>query len=185
MLPELGVGTFARAADVLDLPLAHILEAERQLATDLIVDGIGHEHATRVGQRFEPRRDVDAVAVDPGLVVDHIPQIDPDTELHSATLRHVRVALGHHALDLDRALGRADDTRKLGHDAVSGGVDDPPAVAADQRQDHALMGLEVAHGGGLIRVHEPAVAGDVGGKNGGEPTRQRGLFVHDAVSRSH
>jgi hypothetical protein len=47
------------------------------------------------------------------------------------------------------------------------------------------MGLEVAYGGGLIRVHEPAVAGDVGGKNGGEPTPQRGRFVHDAVSRSH
>jgi hypothetical protein len=56
------------------------------------------------------------------------------------------------------------------HYAVAGGVDDPPTVPADQRQNHTLMGLEVAHGGGLVRVHEPAVAGDVGGKNGGEPT---------------
>src|SRR5262245_47888583 len=89
---------------------------------------------------------------------------------------------GHHGLDLDRALGGADDAGKLGHDAVAGGVDDPPAVPADQGQDHALVGFEVAHGGGLVLVHEPAVARDVGGKNGGEPTLYGGLFVHDAFS---
>ena len=44
------------------------------------------------------------------------------------------------------------------------------------------MGLEVAHGGGFIRVHEPAVAGDISRQNGGEPTLYRGLFVHDALS---
>jgi hypothetical protein len=64
----------------------------------------------------------------------------------------------------------------------AGGIDDSPTVPADQRQDHALMGLEVPHGGGLIRVHEPAVANDIGGKNGREPTLNRGLFVHDAFS---
>ena len=168
--------------DVLDLPLAHILEGERQLAADLIVDGIGNEHATRLSQSFQPGRDVDAVTVDPGFVVDHISQIDTDTKQHAATLRHPLVALGHHGLDLDRALGGADDAGKLSHDAIAGGVDDPPTVPADQRQDHALMGLEVLHGGGLIRVHEPAVASDIGGKNGREPTPNRGLFVHDVFS---
>ena len=44
------------------------------------------------------------------------------------------------------------------------------------------MGLEVAHGGGLVLVHEPAVARDIGGKNGGEPALYRGLFVHDVFS---
>ena len=43
------------------------------------------------------------------------------------------------------------------------------------------MGLEVAHGGDLVLVHQPAVTGNIGGKNGGEPTRYRGLFVHAVV----
>jgi hypothetical protein len=167
-----------RLLDVLDLPLAHILEGDRQLAADLIVDGTGNEHATRLGQRLQPGRDVDPVTVDPVLVVDHIPQIDADAKQHAATLRHPLVTRRHPGLDLDRALGGADHAGKLSHDAVAGGVDDPPTVPADQRQDHALMGLEVPHGGGLIRVHEPAVAGDVGGKNPGEPTPYRGLLVH-------
>jgi hypothetical protein len=168
--------------DVLDLPLARILEAELQLAADLIVDGTGDEHATRRSQRFQPRRDVDAVAVDPGLVVDHISQVETDAKPHAATLGHRLVALGHHGLDLDRALGGADDAGKLGQDTVAGGVDDAPPVPADQRQDHALMGLEVAHGGGLVLVHEPAVARDVGGENGGEPASYRGV-VHDVFAR--
>jgi hypothetical protein len=103
--------------------------------------------------------------------VDHISQIDPDAKPHAATLGHPLVALGHHGLDLDRTLRRADDAGKLSHDAIAGGVDDPPTVPADERQDHGLMGLEVAHGGGLVLVHEPTVARDIGGKNGGEPAR--------------
>ena len=164
------------------MTLAHILEGERQLAADLIVDGIRHEHATRLGQGFQPGRDVDAVTVDPVFVVDHISQIDPNAKPHAATLGHPFVAPGHDGLDLDCTLGGADDAGKLGHDAVAGSVDDPPPVPADQRQDRALMGLEVPHGGGLVRVHEPAVAHDVGGENGGEPALHRGLFVHDVVS---
>src|SRR5206468_2600066 len=88
---------------------------------------------------------VDAVTVDPGLVVDHISQIDPNAKPHAATLGHPLVALGHHGLDLDRTFGGAYDAGKLSHDAIAGGVDDPPTVPADHRQDHALMGLEVPH----------------------------------------
>jgi hypothetical protein len=168
--------------DVLDLPLAHILEGARQFAADLVVDGMGHEHATRLSQCFQPRRNVDAITVDPSLVVDHISQIDPDAKPHAAILGHPRVALSHHGLDLDRTLGGADDAGKLSQDAIAGGIDDPPPVPADQRQDHALMGLEVTHGGGLVFVHEPAVARDIGGKNGGKPALYRELFVHDAFS---
>jgi hypothetical protein len=52
-------------------------------------------------------------------------------------------------------------------------------MPADEREDHALMGLEVPHGGGLVFVHEVAVTSNIGGKNSGEPTLYRGLFVHE------
>ena len=50
----------------------------------------------------------------------------------------------HAGLDLDRALGRVDDAGELGQDAVARGVDDAAAVAADHREDHRLVPLEVA-----------------------------------------
>src|SRR5207244_12083260 len=40
------------------------------------------------------------------------------------------------------------------------------------------MRLEYAYRGGLVLVHEPAVAGDIGGKNGGEPTVEEALLGH-------
>jgi hypothetical protein len=42
-------------------------------------------------------------------------------------------------------------------------------VAGHQRQDHGLVAFEIADRGGFVLAHEPAVAGDVGGKNGSEP----------------
>ena len=73
-----------------------------------------------------PGGDVDSVTVDSGVVVDHVAQIDADAKPHAAMLGHALVALGHHGLDLDRALGRGDDAGKFSQNAVAGGVDDPP-----------------------------------------------------------
>jgi hypothetical protein len=164
--------------DVLELPLARIHERKRQLAGDVIVDCTRHEHATGLGERFQPSRDVDAVTVDSGVVVDHIAQIDAHAKPHASMLGDAFVALGHHGLNLDRTLRRGDHAGKFSQNAVAGGVDDPSTVPADERQDGALMRLEVAHGGGLVLVHESAVAGDIGGENGGKPTVHRGLSAH-------
>ena len=164
--------------DVLELPLARIRESERQLAADVVVDRTGHEHAARLCQRLQPGRDINPVTVDPAFVVNHISQIDADAKQHATTFGDPLVALGHHGLELDRALSGTDDARKLSQDAVAGGVNDASDVPAYQRQDHALMRLDVPYGGGLIRVHEPAVASDIGGKNGGEPAADQGLLGH-------
>jgi hypothetical protein len=125
---------------------------------------------TELGDLLKPRRDVDAVAVDPGLVVDHVAQIDADAKEHAPRRGHVRIACSHDRLNLHRALCRADRARELGEDAVARRVDDAAAVLADQRQDHGLVTLEVADGRRLVLPHEPAVTGDVGSQDGGEPT---------------
>src|SRR3990170_7466276 len=109
-----------------------------------VVDGLRDEYPARFSEPFEPGRDVDAGAVDPGLVVDDVPEVDADAEQHPAMLGHLLVARRHHALDLDRARGRADHAGKLGEDAIAGRVDDAAAIPAHQRQDHGLVALEVA-----------------------------------------
>src|SRR5262245_63238437 len=97
-------------------------------------------------------------------------------------LGHPLVARRHNGLDLDSAFDRADDARKLGQDTVASRVDDATAIVADQRQEHSLMALEVADCRVLVLAHEPAVAGDISGKNGSEPTLSREFFVHHLSS---
>src|SRR5262245_37278958 len=48
-----------------------------------------------LGDAFQPRRDVDAIAVDAGVVVDDVAQIEADTEQHAAGLGDTGVARGH------------------------------------------------------------------------------------------
>jgi hypothetical protein len=157
-----------RARDVLQLALAQVLEGKVETVAHLVVDRLRDEDAPRLGEPFEPCRDVDAVAVNPGLVVDDVPEVDADAEQHPTMLGHFLVAHRHNVLDLDCALSRADHAGELGEDAIAGRVDDAAAMAAHQRQDHGLMALEVADRAGLVLAHETAVAGDVGGKNGRE-----------------
>jgi hypothetical protein len=52
----------------------------------------GDADAAGLRDPFEPRRDVDAVAIDPGLVVDDVTQVDADAEAHAARLGHRLVA---------------------------------------------------------------------------------------------
>src|SRR5262245_33612256 len=112
--------------------LAQILKCEQQLVADLLVDRIGDEYASRLCQGFEPSRDIDAVTIDPGLVVDHVTQIDADAELHAALLGYSLVARCHDALDLDCAFGCTHNARKLGQNTIAGSVDDAPAIVANQ-----------------------------------------------------
>jgi hypothetical protein len=138
----------------------------------------GDANATGLGDPLKPRRDVNSVPIDPGLVVDHVTEVDPDAEEHAAVLRDRLVARRHDGLELDRAFDRADHTRKLGQDAVASRVDDAAAIAANQGEDHGLVSLEVAHRGGIVLAHQPAVASDIGGQNGDKSTLHRGFFVH-------
>ena len=94
-------------------------------------------------------------------VIDHVPDIDPDAEEHAAILRDVFVAHSHDGLELDRTFDSADNARKLGQDAVAGGVDEATAIAAYQWEDHGLMSLDVVHRRGIVLAHQAAVAGAV------------------------
>ena len=51
-----------RPGDVLDLLLAQIFEDKGQPVAHVVMDRVGDANPAGLGQRFEPRRDVDAVA---------------------------------------------------------------------------------------------------------------------------
>ena len=146
------------------------------------MDRLRNEHPARCSERFETGRDVDAVTVYPRLIVDDVPEVDANAKQHPAIFGRILVACRHDGLDLDRALDRADHAAEHGENTIAGRVHDAAAVAGHQRQDHGLVALEVADRGGFVLAHKPAVAGDVGGKNGSEPALDRGFFVHHVIS---
>jgi hypothetical protein len=103
-----------RLGDVLEVLRAEGQELGLDRAVDLVEDLSRDADAAGLGYPLESRRDVDAVTVDAGLVMNDVAQVDTDAEAHAARLGHVRVARGHDGLDLDRAFSRADHARKFG-----------------------------------------------------------------------
>jgi hypothetical protein len=159
------------------LSSAQVVAGNRELVAHLAVHVLGDADAAGRRDVFQPRGDVDAVAVDAHLVVDHVAQVDAHAELHAAGLGHALVARLHHRLQPDRAVHRAHGARELRHDAVAGRVDDAPAELADEREHRGLVALEVPEGGHVVLAHQAGVAGDVSRQDGGQPTLDD-LFRH-------
>jgi hypothetical protein len=102
-----------RAGDVLDLLLAQILEEEGQPVAHLVMNRVGDEHRTGIGQSFDPCCDVDAVAVEVVALYDHVTEIDADAQFDAIVRPDAGVLLGHCLLHLDCAAHGIDNASKL------------------------------------------------------------------------
>src|SRR5258708_2212234 len=100
--------------------LAEIIGSDRDLAARLFPRAGRQKDAPGSGLRFEPGREVPAVAVDVVAVDDDVAEIDPDTKLDPLAARHIRVALSDAALHVDGAANRIDHAGKLDEHAVAG-----------------------------------------------------------------
>jgi hypothetical protein len=158
-----------RPGDVLHPLIAHVLEREAQLVLDVVAHGARNADAAGFGQRLEPRRDVDAIAVDIVAVDDDVAEIDPDAEIDAAILAQAGVALGHAALNFDGAAHRVDDAGELDEQPVARGLDDAPLVLGDLAVDQLrAMRLEALERVLLVDAHQPAVADDVRREDGAQ-----------------
>src|ERR1700676_604353 len=117
-----------RLRNVLQSLLTAILDAEGELSTRVIQDGLRDADAARLGEPLKPSRDGDPIAVDGVAVDDDVAEVDADTELDAVVHRYIGVALCHAALDIDRASHRIDDTSKFDEHAVASGLDDAAVV---------------------------------------------------------
>ena len=79
--PELHAVDVDCARDILDLLRAEILEGEAQLVEDLIAHDPADADSARVGQRFEARRHIDAIAEDVVAVDDDVADVDADPKV--------------------------------------------------------------------------------------------------------
>ncbi len=148
--------------NVLQLPLAHVLEDQVQLAFHLLVRGTGNPDTARIGLPLDARSQVHAVAEDVFVVDDDVTDIDAGTKVESPIGSNAFVALGHGALDVDRAPNRFDDAREFQQHAVAGALDDAPFVFGDLGVDEVPpVGFQRGQGAALVAAHQARVSNHV------------------------
>ncbi|MFO1059349.1 MAG: hypothetical protein U1E53_20575 [Dongiaceae bacterium] len=165
-----------RLGDVLQGPLAEILEGEVDLAADLGMDSRRDEDAAGLGLALQARSDIDAIAVEIAAFDDHVTEVDPDPQDDAAVDGPIGVGACHGPLQLARTGNGLDRARELDQRPVAQQLDDTAAMAAHQRlQDLPAAALEQGQRARLVGLHQPGVADDVGSHDRSEPAHHRGL----------
>lgn len=151
-----------RSADVLEGPLAQILERRFQSTLDLSVDSASDADTPDFGQLFDAGGDVHTVAIDVAVLEYDVAEIDADPELDASIARHIQIAPSHTFLDLDRGMHGICNAMELDQHAVAARLDYAAMIPVDHRIDELdAMRSEPGKRAALVCFHEPAVADHV------------------------
>jgi len=155
-----------RPVDVLDSDLASILKANVNAVTDAFIDDGGDTNAAGFGQRFQPRRDIDAVAVNIVALDDDIAEIDADAQ-HDRRWRAVGIRRqSGRALHRERAVHCIDHAAKLDNGAVANQFHNPPVVSGNGRVENDLaVPLQGGERAGLVGSHQAGIADHISSKD--------------------
>ena len=80
----------------------------------------GNTNSAGLGQCFQPRGDIDAVAEDVVAIGNHVAEIDADAPPDAALVGQIGLAVEHAALHLGGTAHRVDDAGELRQYAVAG-----------------------------------------------------------------
>ena len=83
----------------------------------------GNADAACAGQLFDARSDVDAVAINIAVAMNHVADVNADFEFNPPVGRDVMVALGQGALDFDGALRGFQGAAEFDEESVANGFD--------------------------------------------------------------
>ena len=172
---------------MLDRVLPLVVEAEGQLAANVIVGGMGHHDPAGLGEAFQPHGDVDAVAGDVAVLDLDIAEMDADPELQPALLGQVAVEPGHRLLHRHGTADRFHQAGELDEELVSGRLGDAAAVAVDRRLNHLLQHrLDAVERAALVPFHQAAVPDHIGDEDCSEAALDAflGHIVQSALERT-
>ena len=147
-----------RVRDIFYTSFAFVLEAQKGIAFELIAHPAGDIDRARLGEAFEPRRDIDVVAVDIALVDNDIACVYANAEPYPAVGIDRRLALGQFALYREAAAHRVNGAVEFDEKPVPHAADQPPAAFGyfGLNQVFYVIG-EPEMGFFFIDVHQPAV----------------------------
>ena len=156
-----------RLGDVLELGRAEIGDREIEPPLDLPIGVLGQTDRAGLGDAFQSRGDIDAVAHQVAVaLLDDVAEMNADAELDAALGRQAGVALDQALLHFDGAAHGVDHAAELDENAVAGALDDAPMVRVDGGIDQiAAQPPEPRQGAILVRAGEPAVADHIRDQN--------------------
>ena len=158
-----------RPSNVLECLRAAVVERGIETVAHILMHAARYANPSRRRDLLQTGSDVDAVAEDVVAVDDDVAEVDADTEGNAPVLSYLSGAVGHRRLHLDRAAHGIDHARELQQQAVARGLDDATAVAGDCRiHDFLTKGFQRCQCAALVPSHQPRVARDVGGHDGGK-----------------
>jgi hypothetical protein len=156
-----------RPFDVLELRRAEVGDRHVEPAAHLAVGVLGEADGAGIGDPFEARGDIDAVAHEVAVAfLDHVAEMDADSELDAAFRRQAGVALDHASLHFDGATHRVHHAAELDERAVAGAFDHAAVMEGNGRIDQvAAERPEPRQNAILVRSREPAIADDIRDQN--------------------
>jgi hypothetical protein len=158
---------------VLDRLLAHVPEGQIDHPAYGVAHGAGHADAARGREALEPSRDIDAVAEQVAVALDHVADRQAHAELEPTGGRDRGVQRRDVGLHGDGGPKRLDGRIELAHDRVAGRVED----AAARVPDHAIEDRARSRQQGerlLLGLGDQArISGDVGRQDRGDLALER------------
>ena len=137
----------------------------------MVVSGTGHQHAARLAELLEARRDVNAIAQQVLALDHHVAEIDAHAEHDAPLRRRFGLPCGGVFLDRDRAGNGVDHRAELGDGAVAHELDDAAVMPGQQGIDHlAAQILDRLEGGRLVLLDQSGISNDIGGENCRQPS---------------
>ena len=167
-----------RRRNVLHFLRADIGELHRQLVGDLLVHRARDADAADLGKALEARGDIDAVAEQVAVALDHVADGDADAKAHLPARRIRHVAGAQAFLDVDRAAHGFDRARKFGEHGIARGVENAAAAFGDEVVGHLTIGREPPQRFLFVLGNQSGVAGNIGRKN------RRDLAFHEGQPRT-
>ena len=178
-----------RVVHVLDVLFTLVVEGGFDLAAHRALYRVGHRNATRFGQRFKPRRDIDAVAKHRAVGLFHyVAQMHADAKPHLAVFGNLRRTGVERPLNFLRRGYRAAGGFEHREHRVAGHVHDAALVRLYLGSEDRARGIQRGHGGMFVVLHQARKASRIGGQNGRQSLFDTGFFhgtraPADGVSR--
>jgi hypothetical protein len=152
-----------RIRDVLDLTVAERLIAANKFLLNLFVDAARDKDISRFGNSLKPRCNVDAITVDVIGFDNDISEVYSNSILYPPLAWERRIAPDHALLDNNGAADGFDRAVEHRQKAVAGIGNELAAVLCEVGLDEfAPLPRHPGECAFLVKLHEPAVAGDIG-----------------------